>query len=145
MPVIYKVFSLNDYYGRYKHFIVRLCCKWANKFTYEIFKDHSSKSISGITCGEAYEIKGFVIFTGSGRGRPPCTGATRGEVKGAGLAREMGSRERLRTRGQVPLLWVEMEHTDKKAWGDFVGLFECRRPQSGDGTKGKMGQDQPTQ
>lgn len=38
-----------------------------------------------------------------------------GEVKGAGLAREMGNWERLRTQGQVPLLWVEMEHTDRKA------------------------------
>lgn len=25
-----------------------------------------------------------------------------------------------------------------------MGLFECRRPQSGDGRKGNMGQDQPT-
>ena len=63
---------------------------------------------------------------------------------GAGLAREVGSWEGLRTWLQVPLLWVEMEHTDEKARGDFMGLFECHRSQSGDGRKGNLGQDQPS-
>lgn len=70
----------------------------------------------GVTHGEACEIKGFITLTGPRRGRHTrhTQGATWGESKGAVSAREVGSCERVNARGQVPLLWVEVEYTSKR-------------------------------
>lgn len=101
-----------------------------------VFKDDCNRATE-IALGEAYERKGFIMFTGLRGGRPH-RGPQGRSTRGADSTKQVGNRESVSTCSKC-LYWGQaLSPHRQKAWEDFIDVSECHSVTVRGGPEGSL-------